>query len=167
MSWLTSGTITASSFCATQPAIPCPILMRTSLSACASLADGQLEVELLLGFVEQQQRPVVRTQKFVDLLHDGAENLIELQRRRQRLPQLLEDRDFAGFALFIRNSRVAAAFDGRKLLYFLHACLNLVLERAAEGRLNLQINVRQTRSLTQVANPRHINVREKSGATCT
>ena len=87
--------------------------------------DRQLEIQFLLGLIEEQQRPVFRAQKFIDLLHDGAENLIELQRRRQRLPQLLEDRDLARLALFVRNGCVTAAFNVRKLLYFLHARLNL------------------------------------------
>src|SRR2546422_716495 len=37
VSLLTSGTITFSPCCATQPAMPCPTLMRMSLSACAPL----------------------------------------------------------------------------------------------------------------------------------
>src|SRR6266850_7853110 len=89
------------------------------------LAYRQFEVQFLRGFVEQQQRPVVRPQELVNLFHDGAENLIELQRRRQRLPQLLEDGDLALFALLGWHRRIAAAIDDRKRLYFFHAGLNL------------------------------------------
>ena len=117
------ATTTVSPCCATQPAIPCPILMRTSFRRLGGLADGQFEVEFLLGLIQQQQRPVVRAQKLVDFLHDGAENLIELQRRGQRLAQLLEDGDFARFALLGGDRGIAAAFDGWKLIYFVHAQL--------------------------------------------
>src|SRR5580698_7802539 len=86
-------------------------------------ADRQLEIEFLLGLIQQKQRPVSRAQKLVNFLHDGAENLVELQRRRQRLPQLLEDGDFTGFALLSGNRGIAAAFHGWKLLYFVHARL--------------------------------------------
>src|SRR5712664_3256422 len=89
----------------------------------------QFEVQFLRGFVEQQQRPVVRPQELVNLFHDGAENLIELQRRRQRLPQLLENGDLALFALLERHRGIAAAIDGRKRLYFFHAGLNLSPEK--------------------------------------
>src|SRR5580692_3729599 len=88
-----------------------------------SLADCQLEVEFLFRFIQEEQRPVVRAQKLVDFLHDGAENLVELQRRGERLPQLLEDGDFARFTLFGGHRGIAAAFHGRKLLYFVHARL--------------------------------------------
>src|SRR5580704_4409276 len=88
-----------------------------------SLADRQLEVEFLFGLIQQEQRPVVRAQKLVYFLHDGAKNLVELQRRRQRLPQLLEDRNLARFTLYGEHRGIAAAFHGRKLLYFVHARL--------------------------------------------
>ena len=116
MSWLTSGTITASSFCATQPAIPCPILMRTSFSACAPFPDRQLEVKLLLDFIDQQQRPRVRTQELVDFFHDGAQDLIELQGGGEGLAEFVEHRDFARFALFSPDSCVAAPLDAAKIL---------------------------------------------------
>src|SRR5580692_6704986 len=88
-----------------------------------SLAYGQFEVEFLFFFIEQQKRPVVRAQKLVYFLHNGAENLVELQRRGQRLPQLLEDGDFARFALLGGNRGIAAAFHGWKLFDFVHARL--------------------------------------------
>src|SRR6267143_34808 len=92
-------------------------------------AHRQFEVQFLRGFVEQQQRPVVRPQELVNLFHDGAQNLIELQRGRQRLPQLLEDGDLALLALLGRHRGIAAAFDDRKRLYFFHAGLNLSPEK--------------------------------------
>src|SRR5580692_11212115 len=94
-----------------------------------SLAHSQFEVEFLFFFIEQQKRPVVRAQKLVYFLHNGAENLVELQRRGQRLPQLLEDGDFARFALLGGHRRIAAAFHGWKLLYFVHARLISAIER--------------------------------------
>jgi len=54
--------------------------------------------------------------------------LIELQRRCERLPQFLEDGNLALFPLLGRHRRIAAAFDGWKLLYFLHARFNLFLQ---------------------------------------
>ena len=100
VSWLTSGTITASS-CLRHPAgDSLPHLDAHVLQRLRALADGQLEIEFLLGFVHQQQRPGVRTQKLVDFFHDGAQNLIELQGGGERLAQFVENRDFAGFALF-------------------------------------------------------------------
>ena len=105
VSWLTSGTITACWFCATQPGDALPHLDANVLQGVGVLADGQLEVELLLGLVHQQHGPGVRVQELVDLLHDGAENLIELQRRSERLAQFVEDGDFARFALFGRARR--------------------------------------------------------------
>src|SRR5580700_5646197 len=88
-----------------------------------SFAYGQFEVEFLFGFIEQQKRPVIRAQKLVNFLHDGAKNLVKLQRRGQRLPQLLEDGDFARFALLGGNRGIAAAFHGWKLFDFVHARL--------------------------------------------
>ena len=90
-------------------------------------ADRQLKIKFLGGFVEKQQRPVVGPQKLVDLFHDGAENLVELQRGGERLAKFLEDRDFASFALFEGNAGIAAAFDGGKLFNVLHVRVNLFL----------------------------------------
>src|SRR4029077_1025923 len=95
------------------------------LECLRGFAYRQLEIEFLLGFVEQQERPVLRAQKFVDFLHDRAENLIELQGGGERLPQFLEDRHFARFSLFGRRAWIAAALDTRKLLDLLSAHWNL------------------------------------------
>jgi hypothetical protein len=54
--------------------------------------------------------------------------LIELERRGERFAEFLEDRDFARFALLVRNARIAAAFDGGKLFHVLHVRLDLSLE---------------------------------------
>src|SRR4029077_20930468 len=87
------------------------------------LANRQFEIEFLLGLIQQEQRPIVRAQELVDFLHDGAENLVELERRRQRLPQLLEEGDFARLALLGGDRGIAAAFHGWKLIYFVPALL--------------------------------------------
>jgi len=51
----------------------------------------------------------------VNLFHDGAENLIELQRRRQRFPNPGKWRP-RPFALLERHRGSAAAIDGRERL---------------------------------------------------
>jgi hypothetical protein len=96
-------------------------------------SDSQLKIKLLFGFIQEEQRPVVRAEKLVDFLHDRAENLVELQRRGQRLPQFLEDSDFPCFALLGGNRGIAAAFHGRKLLYFIHARL-IPVSRVLQAR---------------------------------
>src|SRR6266566_9517344 len=88
---------------------------------------GQFKVQLLFSFIQQQKRPIVRAQKLIDLLHNCAENLIELQGGRQCLPQLLEDGDLPLFPLPGGHREIAAALHGRKLLYFFHVWLNPVL----------------------------------------
>src|SRR5262249_15771124 len=66
------------------------------------------------------QGPVVRAQKFINLFHDRAQHLVELQRRCQRLAEFLEDRDFARLAPEFRTSSAAAAVHGWKLFGVLH-----------------------------------------------
>src|SRR6266705_2903965 len=88
---------------------------------------GQFKIQFLFSFIQQQQRPIVRAQKLIDLLHNRAENLIELQGGRQCLPQLLEDGDLPLFPLPGGHREIAAALHGRKLLYFFHVWLNPVL----------------------------------------
>ena len=74
-----------------------------------------LEIEFLLVDVHQQERPGVRAQNLVDLFHDGAQDLIELQRRGEGLAQLVEDRDFGDFQGFRRGyARTPAPFDATK-----------------------------------------------------
>src|SRR4029077_8862362 len=95
------------------------------LECLRGFAYRQLEIEFLLGFVEQQERPVLRAQKFVDFLNDRSKNLIELQGGSERLPQFLEDRHFARFSLFGRCAWIAAPLDTWKLLDLLSAHRNL------------------------------------------
>src|SRR5260370_22188632 len=70
-----------------------------------------------------------------------------LQRRRQRLPQLLEDSDLSLFPLCGRQPRIAAAFYGRKLIYILHSGLFLSLADSESGnapaRSRLYINAKK------------------------
>ncbi|HWY78024.1 MAG TPA: hypothetical protein VN281_20585 [Verrucomicrobiae bacterium] len=102
-----------------------PDLDANIFESLRGLAHRQFKIKFLRGLIEKQQRPVIRPQKLVDFFHDGAENLIELQRGRQRLAKFLKDRDFAGFSLFVGNRRVAAAFHGGELFDFLHVRLDL------------------------------------------
>ena len=97
-----------------------------------SFSDRQLKIKFLLGFIQQQQRPVIRPQKLVDLLHDRAQHLVELQRRRQRLPQFLEDRHFPCFASFPGHAYISPAFHGRKLLDFVKAHESTFLRRSSK-----------------------------------
>src|SRR4030095_15240340 len=96
-------------------------------------SDGQLEIQLLLRLIEQQQGPVVRAQKLVDLLHNRPQHLVELQRRRERLPEFLEDRDLACFASLPGQPRIPAPFNGWKLFCFLHAEQSYPLVSFAEA----------------------------------
>jgi hypothetical protein len=102
-----SGKTTVSPCCATQPAILAH-LDANVFQGLGGLAYCQLEVEFLLGLIQQEQRPVVRAEKLVDFLHDGAENLVELQGRGKRLPQFLEDGNFARLTLIAGHRGVAA-----------------------------------------------------------
>jgi len=58
-----------------------------------------------------------RVQELVDLLHDRAENLIELQGRSERLTQFVENRNFARFAMF-RGTRDCAGARCPKNCWF-------------------------------------------------
>jgi hypothetical protein len=91
--------------------MPCPIFDANILQRLRALADRQLEIKLLLGFVHQEQRPGVRAQELVDFFHDGAQDLIELQGGSEGLAQFVEHGDFAGFAAFSLNRRAAAALE--------------------------------------------------------
>src|SRR6266480_457257 len=132
----------------------------------------QLKVQFLFGLIQQQQRPIVRAQKFIDLLHNRAENLIELQRGRQRLPQLLEDGNLSLFPLFGRHRRIAAAFDGRKLVYFLHsrfflslAILRLAMPAPGPGRRIIAEKHKPDRFSRTVGNLRQYRPLRKNHAT--
>ena len=60
------------------------------------LADGQLEIQLLFCLVHQEQRPGIGLQEFVELFHDGAEHLIELQGGGEGLAKFVKYGDFFG-----------------------------------------------------------------------
>src|SRR5579862_9191861 len=47
-------------------------------SLCA-LTDGEFEIKFLARIIDEKKRPGVGAQKFVNFLHDGAKNLIELK----------------------------------------------------------------------------------------
>ena len=90
------------------------------LQRLRALAHRQLEIQLLLDFIDEKERPGIRAQKFVDFFHDGAKDLIELQGGSKRLAQLVEHRDFARLALFSPNRCAAAPVDARKILSRVH-----------------------------------------------
>ena len=93
-----------------------PHLDADILERLRALSDRQLEVQLLLDFVDQQQRPGVRTQELVDFFHDGSQDLIELQGGGEGLAKFVEYRDFARFALFSPNRGAATPLDTAKIL---------------------------------------------------
>jgi hypothetical protein len=80
----------------------------------------QLKIKLLFDFVYEQHGPGIRMEEFVDFLHDRAQNLIELQRGSEGLPELVKDGHFAGFPAFRRQTGVAPALDARKHVAFRH-----------------------------------------------
>ena len=75
---------------------------------------GDGEVKLLGRIVHHEQRPVVRAEVFRDLLHDGLQDGVEVQGRRERLRHLVEDRQLlevplpVGDGLSHRNGHNAA-----------------------------------------------------------
>jgi hypothetical protein len=76
-----------------------------------------------------------------DLLHDGPQNLIQLQGRSKRFAKLVKDSHFAGFPALGRKTRVATAFNAYKKLTFRHfrhfRLLNFARSRtpATDGKL--------------------------------
>src|SRR5690242_8705782 len=93
------------------------------LESLRSFADCKLEVEFLFSFVEKKKRPIIRAEKLVNFLHDGAENLVKLQGRGEGFAQFLEYGNFAGLALFGGDCGITATLHGRELLDFVHARL--------------------------------------------
>ena len=69
--------------------------MRTSFSASAPFPVAIWKIKFLLVHIHQQQRPGVRPQHLIDLLHDGAQDLIELEGRSERLAEFVEYGHFA------------------------------------------------------------------------
>ena len=89
----------------------------------AGLTRSNLEIQFLLGFVHQQQRPGIGVQKLFDLLHDGAEDLVQLERRSEGLAKLVENRHLAQPArigLHVSDDGIAPAFYPGKIFVFLH-----------------------------------------------
>jgi len=73
-------------------------------------------------------------QKFIDLLHNSAEKLIELQRRTSApSPNSWKTAISPLFPLFGPQPRIAAAFYGRKLIYILHSGSFLSLAESELG----------------------------------
>src|ERR1700722_16121160 len=82
------------------------------LQRFGALAGGDLKEELALLQIHQEQRPGVRPQHLVDFFHDGAEDLIELQRRRERFSKLVKNCYLIGiFGQVQTNARAAASFN--------------------------------------------------------
>jgi len=59
-------------------------------------------------------------QKLLNFLHDGAQNLIELQRGGKSFAKFVEYRNFAGFPAFHGSRGTAATFDARKAVGVCH-----------------------------------------------
>src|SRR3989449_716273 len=86
VSLLTSGTITFSPCCATQPAMPCPTLMRMSLSACAPLPTASSKWSSCLASSLQLDQ-VLRTimEKIDEFLRPDTWSLLLVDEAKQEL----------------------------------------------------------------------------------
>jgi hypothetical protein len=74
----------------------------------------------LFHFVDEQERPGVRTQELIDFFHDRAQNLIELQGGGKSLAQFVENRYFARFALLASCGSAATPLDTAEILCIVH-----------------------------------------------
>src|SRR5882672_8279454 len=90
------------------------------LQRLRTLSDRQLKIKLLFHFVDEQERPSVRTQELVDFFHDRAQNLIELQGGGKSLAQFVENRYFACFALLASCGSAATPLDTTEILCIVH-----------------------------------------------
>src|SRR5262245_63057743 len=99
---------------------------------------------------------------FVDLFHDRAQYLVELQRRGKGLAKLLEHCDFARFAAHFQSTRTPTAVYGRKLFGLFHAGHFLSSAHAAHSCCKKHYAVG---SLVESALLRQYRHRAKSGAT--
>jgi hypothetical protein len=70
-----------------------------------------LKIEFAFIGVHEQQRPRIGPQDLVNLLHDGAKNLVELERRGESLAKLMENSDFGGFGRLGHRARISAPLD--------------------------------------------------------
>jgi hypothetical protein len=77
-------------------------------------------------------------QNFVDLLHDGAKHLIELEGRRERFAQLMENGDFASFGKVQGEACIPAPFDTLECLG-----IGLVLRRSCRFPLHRLVSFLQ------------------------
>jgi transcriptional regulator with XRE-family HTH domain len=87
------------------------------LQRLGALSRGDFKVQLLTRFIDEQQRPGIRTEEFVDFLHDGQQNLIELERAGQGFAEFVKDGDLAGLTGLSGavGAGVPAAFDAEEL----------------------------------------------------
>ncbi len=68
------------------------------LQRLGRLAHRDGEVKLTVFFVHHQQRPRIRAEVFRHFFHDGLQNGIKIQRRRQRFRHVVEDGQFLALA---------------------------------------------------------------------
>ena len=61
------------------------------LEGLAGVSDGDGEVEFVMLLVGHEQAPGVRLEVGGDLFHDGLQNGVEVQGRRERLGYVMED----------------------------------------------------------------------------
>jgi hypothetical protein len=59
-------------------------------------------------------------EKFVDLLHDRAQNLVELQRRREGFSEFVENGYFSRLPMLGREAGISSALDACKKFAFGH-----------------------------------------------
>ena len=68
--------------------------LKTDAFECVScIADGNGEVQLVFLLIDHQQRPGVRTEEDRHLFHDGLQNGVEVERRREGFRDIVEDTD--------------------------------------------------------------------------
>ena len=64
------------------------------LEGLTGVSDGDGEVEFVMLVIGHEQTPGVRLEVGGDLFHDGLENGVEVQGRRERLGDVMEDGQF-------------------------------------------------------------------------
>ena len=69
------------------------------LKHLSGIAYGNGKVQLALGVIHHEQRPGIRAKVFRHLLHDGLQHGVEVQRRRQRLGDVVKNSQFTHLAL--------------------------------------------------------------------
>ena len=76
------------------------------LELLGAFSHRKLEPELVSALVQKEQRPVLRLEKLVYLLHDDVEYLFEVKRGGEGLAYLRESRELKPHELPARSSRV-------------------------------------------------------------